>query len=215
MAKVLALQLQHLSFKWIFRLISFKIDWFDLPIVQGTLKSLLQHHSSKTSILWHSAFFMVQLSHPYMTTRKTIALTIWTFVGKVMSLLFNILSGLVIAFLTRSKCLRGHCDCHEVKVRDSDGEKVKKIIGARRCRAPRPWQGFVCTWHEMGSHWKALSKDASEPKASSGFYLTLTRVQIMGWWGARRTNQETTVIPRWGRMGSTEGGKSGWNLNTF
>ena len=123
---------------------------------------------------------MVQLSQLYMSTGKTVALTIWTFVGKVMSLLFNILSGLVIAFLTRSKCLRGHCDCHEVKVRDSDGEKVKKIIGARRCRAPRPWQGFVCTWHEMGSHWKALSKDASEPKASSGFYLTLTRVQIMG-----------------------------------
>ena len=86
-------------------LISFRIDWFDLVAVQGTLKSLLQHHSSKTSVLWHSAFFMVQLSHPYMTTGKTIALTRWTFVGKVMSLLFNMLSTFVIAFLPRSKCL--------------------------------------------------------------------------------------------------------------
>ena len=87
------------------RLISFRMDWFDLLAVQGTLKSLLQHHSSKASLLWHSAFFIVQLSHPYMTTGKTIALTRRTFVGKVMSLLFNILSELVIAFLPRSKHL--------------------------------------------------------------------------------------------------------------
>ena len=80
-------------------LISFRIDWFDLIAVQGTLKSLLQHHSSKASILQHSAFLMVQLSHPYMTTGKTIALTSWTFVSKVMSLLFNMLSRLVIVFL--------------------------------------------------------------------------------------------------------------------
>ena len=86
-------------------LISFRIDWFDLFAVQGTLKSLLQHHSSKASVLWRSALFIVQLSHPYMTTGKTIALTRWTFVGKVMSLLFNMLSKLVIAFLPRSKCL--------------------------------------------------------------------------------------------------------------
>ena len=86
-------------------LIAFWMDWFDLPAVQGTLKSLLQHHSSKASILQCSALFIVQLSHPYMTTRKTIALTRWTFVGKVMSLLFNILSMLVIAFLPRSKHL--------------------------------------------------------------------------------------------------------------
>ena len=86
-------------------LISFRRDWFDLLAVQGTLKSLLQYHSSKASILRHSAYFMVQLSHPYMTTGKTIALTRWTFVGKVKSLLFNILSKLVIAFLPRSKCL--------------------------------------------------------------------------------------------------------------
>ena len=85
-------------------LLSFRIDWCDLA-VQGTLKSLLQHHSSKASILQHSAFFIVQLSHPYMSTRKTIALTIWTFVGKVMSLLFNTLFRFVIAFLSRSKHL--------------------------------------------------------------------------------------------------------------
>ena len=86
-------------------LISFRIDWFDLVAVQGTLKNLLQHHSSKTSVLWHSALFMVQLSHPYMTTGKTIALTRRIFAGKVMSLLFNMLSRLVIAFLPRSKHL--------------------------------------------------------------------------------------------------------------
>ena len=86
-------------------LISFRMDWLDLLAVQGTLKSLLQHHSSKVSVLWHSAFFIVQLSHPYMTTGKTIALTQWTFVGKVMSLLFNMLSRLVIAFLPRSQHL--------------------------------------------------------------------------------------------------------------
>ena len=84
-------------------LISFRMDWLDLLAVQGTHKSLLQHHSSKASILWRSAFFTVQLSHPYMTTGKTIALTRWTFVGKVMSLLFNMLSRLVITFLPRSQ----------------------------------------------------------------------------------------------------------------
>ena len=86
-------------------LISFRIDWFDLLAIPGTLKSLLQHDSSKASILWCLAFFIVQLAHPYMTTGKTIGLTRWTFVGKVMSPLFNMLSRLVIAFLPRSKCL--------------------------------------------------------------------------------------------------------------
>ena len=86
-------------------LISFRMDWLDLLAVQGTLKSLLQHHSSKASILRCSAFITVQLSHPYMTTGKTIALTRWTFVGKVMSLLFNMLSRLIITFLPRTKCL--------------------------------------------------------------------------------------------------------------
>ena len=86
-------------------LISFRMDWLDLLAVQGTLKSLLQHYSSKASILWCSVFFTVQLSHPYMTTVKTIALTRWTIVGKVMSLLLNMLSRLVITFLPRSKRL--------------------------------------------------------------------------------------------------------------
>ena len=87
------------------QLISFRMDWLDLLAVQGTLKSLLQHHSPKASILWCLAFFIVQLSHPYMTTGKTIALTRQTFCDKVISLLFNMLSRLVIAFLPRNKCL--------------------------------------------------------------------------------------------------------------
>ena len=86
-------------------LISFRMDWLDLLAVQGTLRSLLQHHSSEASILWHSAFFILQLSHPYMTTGKTIALSRRTFVGKVMSLLFNMLSRLVTTFLPRNKHL--------------------------------------------------------------------------------------------------------------
>ena len=99
------LELQHQSFQWIFRLSSFRMDWLDLLAVQGTLKSLLQHHSLKAPIFWHSAFFMVQLSHPYMTTRRTIGLTIQTFVNKVISLLFNMLSRFITAFLPQSKCL--------------------------------------------------------------------------------------------------------------
>ena len=90
-------------------LVSFRMDWLDLLAVQGTLKSLLQHHSSKASILRHSTFFIVQLSHPYMTTGKTIALTRWTFVGKEMSLVFNMLSRLVITFIPRSKRLLISC----------------------------------------------------------------------------------------------------------
>ena len=93
------------SFQWIFTTGLFRMNWFDLPAVQGTLKSLLQHHTSKASILQCSAFFIVQLSHSYMTTGKTIVLRRWTFVGKVMSLLFNMLSRLVITFLPRSKRL--------------------------------------------------------------------------------------------------------------
>ena len=102
-AKILEFQLQHKSFNEYSELISFRIDCFDLLAVQGTLKSLLQHHSSKASVLWCSAFFMVQLSHSYMTTGKTIALTRRTFVGKVTSPLFNMLSRLVITFLPRNK----------------------------------------------------------------------------------------------------------------
>ena len=104
-AKVLELQLQHQSFQWILGLISFRIDWLDFLSVQKTLKSLLQHHSLRVSILQCSAFFMVQLSHPYMTTGKTIALTRWTFVGKVMSLLFKTLSRFDIAIFPKSKHL--------------------------------------------------------------------------------------------------------------
>ena len=103
MAKVLEFQLQHQSSNEYSGLISFRIDWFDLLAVQGTLKSLLQHHTPKASIFQCSAFFIVQLSHPYMTTGKTVTLTRWTFVGKVMSLLFNMLSRLVITFLPRNK----------------------------------------------------------------------------------------------------------------
>ena len=102
--KVVEFQLQHQSFQRIFR-VSFSIDWLDLLEVQGTVRSLLLHHSSKASVLWCSAFFMIQLSHQYTTTGKTIALTRQTFVGKVMSLLFNMPSRLVIAFLPRNKYL--------------------------------------------------------------------------------------------------------------
>ena len=102
MAKVLELQFSINPYSEYSGLISFRTDWFDLLAAQGTLKSLLQHHSSKASILQRSAFFMVQLSHPYMTTGKTTALTRQTFVTKVMSLLFNTLSRLVIAFLPKS-----------------------------------------------------------------------------------------------------------------
>ena len=100
--KVLEFQLQHQSFQWTLRTDPFRMA---LLAVHGTLKSLLQHHSSKASILWRSAFFIVQVSHPYMTMGKTIALTRWTFVDKVMSLLFNMLPRLDTAFLPRSKCL--------------------------------------------------------------------------------------------------------------
>ena len=105
MARRLEFQLQHQSFNEYSGLISFRIDRFDLLAVQRPLKSLLRHHSSKASILWLSVFFIVQLSHPYLTTVKTIALTRWTPVGKVTSLLFNMLYRLVIAFLPRSKHL--------------------------------------------------------------------------------------------------------------
>ena len=104
-AKVLEFQLHHQSFQWTLRTDPVRMDWLDLLVIQGTLKSLLQHHSSKASLLRCSAFLIVQLSHPFMTTGKTIALTRRTFVGKVMSLLFNMLSRLVITFLLRSKCL--------------------------------------------------------------------------------------------------------------
>ena len=102
-AKVVEFQLQQQSFQWMCRTDSFRMDWLDLLAVQGTLKGLYQYHSSKASILWHSAFFMVQLSHPYMTTGETIVLTIWTFVGQEMCPLFTALSRFVIAYFPRSK----------------------------------------------------------------------------------------------------------------
>ena len=105
MAKVLEFKLHISPSNEYPGLISFRMDWLDLLAVQGTLKSLLQHHSSKASILQHSAFFMIQLSHPCMTTGKTTALTLWTFVGKVLYLLFNVPARFVIAFLPKSKCL--------------------------------------------------------------------------------------------------------------
>ena len=107
MGKVLELHFQHQSFQWIFRVISFRMDSLDLLAVQGTLKSLLQHHSSKTTILRCLAFLTLafQLSYLYMITGKLIALTVWTFVGKVISLLFNMLSRFVIAYLPRSNCI--------------------------------------------------------------------------------------------------------------
>ena len=105
-AKVLELQLQNQSYQWTPRTdLLYRMDWLDLLAVQGTLKNLLQHHGSKASILWRSPFFIVQLSHPYMTTGKATALTRWTFVDKIMSLFFNMLSRLVITFLSRSKRL--------------------------------------------------------------------------------------------------------------
>ena len=96
-------------------LMSYRMDWLDLLAVQGTLKSLFQDHSSKASVPQHSAYFMVQLSHPYMIPGKTIALTIWTFAGKVMSLLFNMLSRFLTAFLPRSKCLIISCCSHHLQ----------------------------------------------------------------------------------------------------
>ena len=119
-------------------LISFRIEWFDLLAVQGTLKSLLQHHSSKASILWRSAFFIAQLSHPYMTTGKIIALTRWTFVGKAMSLLFNMLSRLVIALISwlqspsavilEPKKIVSHCfHCFPIYLLWSDGTRCHDL----------------------------------------------------------------------------------------
>ena len=114
-AKVLEFQLQHSPSNEYSGLICFRIDWFDLLVFQGTLKSLLQHHSSKASILWLSAFFTVQLSHPYMTTGKTTALHRWTFVGKVMSLLFNVLPRLVLAFFQETRIFEFHGCSHHLQ----------------------------------------------------------------------------------------------------
>ena len=122
-----------ISSKEISALISFRMDWLDLLAVQGTLKNLLQHHSSKALILQCSAFFIVQLSHPYMTNGKTIALTRWTFASKVMSLLFNTLSRLVIAFLPRSRSVQFSCSVV------SDSLRPYELQHARPpCPSPTP-----------------------------------------------------------------------------
>ena len=125
-------------------LISFRMDWFDLLAVRGTLKSLLQHHSSKASILQCSAFFIVQLSHPYMTTGKTIALTRWTFVSKVMSLLFNMLSRLVIAFLPRSKRLLISWLCCSHAFRETNSlRRTMQIVECSLLHFPAPRQSLL------------------------------------------------------------------------
>ena len=133
-------------------MISFKIDWLDLPAVQGTLNSLLQHHNSKALILRHSAFFMVQLSHPYMTTEKSIALTRQTFVGKVMSLLFNMLSRFVIAFLPRSKhLLISWLQSPSAVILEF--KKIKSVTVSIQCTILHGYPSIVhtilqmCTWH--------------------------------------------------------------------
>ena len=114
-------------------LISFRIDWFDLLSIQGTLRSFLQHHSSEASILWCSAFFMAQLSHPYMTTGKTIAFTIWTVVCQVLSLLFNMLSRFVIAFLLKSKTRSSNLPIVGIKkLRCSKSESFEQIDPNRK-----------------------------------------------------------------------------------
>ena len=159
-ASVLEFQLQHQSFQWIFRMISFRMDWFDLLAVQGTLNSLLQHHSSKASTLWHSAFFIDQISHPYMTTGKTIALTRWTFVGKVMSLLLNMLSRLVITFLLRSKC------SHFLLQGNS---------------WPREWTRVSCSGRQILYHWAPIEKTKAKNQLSKSVLsdiIASTQIQL-------------------------------------
>ena len=185
-------------------LISFRIDWFDLLAVQGTLKSILQHHSSKTSILWHWAFFIVQLSHPYMTTGKTIALTRWTFVGKVMSLLLNMLSRLVIIFLPRSKSLFiswlqspfavileppqnkvWHCfHCFPIYLPWSDGARCHdlkfSLVAQMVKHLPTMWETWV--W---SLHWEdPLEKEMATHSSTLAWKISWTeecgRLQSMG-----------------------------------
>ena len=147
-------------------LISFRMDWLDLLAVQGTLRSLLQHHSSKASILWHSAFFTVQLSHPYMTTGKTIALTRRTFVGKVMSLVFSMLSRLVITFLPRNSlgiecllCTKFYSRCFCLKDEDSTVWRTRevarrKLIKMQRDKFSNNQYLSLENWHKKWkNHW--------------------------------------------------------------
>ena len=128
-------------------LISFRMDWLDLLAVQGTLKSLLQHHGSKASILWHSAFFTVQLSHPSMTTGKTITLTRWTFVGKVMSLLFNMLSRSLITFLPRSP--RSHSKSLLISP-----ISLGDLLNGPQCLSLSPCSDETTWYHNCSVTWK-------------------------------------------------------------
>ena len=148
-------------------LISFRMAWLDLLAVQVTLKSLLQHHSSKASILWHSAFFIVQLSHPYMTTGKTITLTRWTFAGKVMSLLFNMLSRLVITFLPRSKHL---LICSVMAISISRASSRLRDPTWVSCTASR----FFTVWATRKAHVECLFQCAS------AYHLAGTQSMLQG-----------------------------------
>ena len=149
-------------------LISFRIDWFDLPAVQGSLKSLLQHHSSKASIFWCSTFFIVQLSDPYVTIRKTIALTIWTFIGKVMSLLFAILSRFVIAFLPRSKSLLISW-LQSPSTMTLEPKKIKSVTVSLFIYAMKWWDQM--SWSSFFEHWVLSQLFHSPLLPSSRSYL--------------------------------------------
>ena len=166
-------------------LISFRMDWLDLLAVQGTLKSLIQHHSSKASILWHSAFFIVQLSHPYRTTGKTIALTRWTFVSKVMSLLFNMLSRLVITFLPRSK----HLFISWLKSLSAVILEPKKIklavilpwlrywISISTCLGK--WLWMLINWHFSPPKWFQWSYGSDSVWGKKSLYTSLPTLTII------------------------------------
>ena len=156
-------------------LISFRIDWFDLLAVQRTLKSLLQHHSSKAPILRHSAFFIVQLSHLYMTTGKTIALTRWTFVSKVTSLLFNVLSKFVITFLPRSKCLLISWMQSPSAV-ILEPKKIKSVTVS--IVSPSIFHEVI--WHFLKYKWKTLYWDSSIYKQSNTT-IELFRFSNLAW----------------------------------
>ena len=160
------------------------MDWLDLLAVQGTLKSLLQHHSSKASILQHSAFFTVQLSHPYMTTGKTIALTRWTLVGKVMFLLFNMLSRLVITFLPKSKRLliswlkSPSAVILEPKKIKSDTVSTFPHLFPMKWWDQMPWSSFSECWAlNCGKFWKRWGYQSTWP-ASWETYMQVRKQQL-------------------------------------
>ena len=147
------------------------MDWLELLAVQGTLKRLLQHHSSKASILWHPAFFIVQLSHPYMATGKTIALTIWTFVGKVMSLFFNRLSKFVIAFFPRSNFMAA------VTIRSDFEAQENQVCHHFHCFSIYlPWSNGIGWHHWLHGNEFERSQGVSEGQGSLAYW---------SWWGCK------------------------------